>query len=139
MGGYTTLHTPPEKMHCRANMKEVDMGGRKRIYAEEYEKFIKEEHKCQCGCGNVLKPSYSVFFASMKTYNVPPRYLLNHWQRKQRVITNKEFKRSVIEYNGCKIMLLEYDERCEKSYRCENYLDCLNHIILMGAEGWKVV
>jgi len=110
---------------------------RTKKYQKEYETFIKEQHTCQCGCGTVLRPSYESFYVAMEKYNMPPRYALSHHPKKIN-IRYKEIP-DVIEYNGCKILLLKNNGRCKKSYECEKYLDCLNHIAMLGAEGWKTI
>jgi hypothetical protein len=118
--------------------KEDNMANKTKKYQKEYEMFIKEQHICQCGCGTVLKPSYEVFYTSMKKYNMPPRYIHSHHPRKID-IKHKEIP-DIIEYNGCKILLLKSsNRRCEKSYKCEKYLDCLNHIAMLDAEGWNAI
>ena len=53
----------------------------------------------------------------------------------------KRYKKipDMIEYNGCKIVLLKNGKRCKKGYKCEKYLDCLNHIAVLGAKGWETI
>ena len=51
-----------------------------RKYAEQYEKFIGEEHKCRCGCGTVLIPTYYEFHKAMVRRNVPPKYAKDHYR-----------------------------------------------------------
>lgn len=90
--------------------KEDDMANKPKKYQKEYETFIKEQHICKCG----------------------------HCQRK---INMRRYKKipDMIEYNGCKIVLLKNGKRCKKGYKCEKYLDCLNHIAVLGAKGWETI
>ena len=100
-------------------------------YRDEYLTFLKERHTCQCGCGQILKPSYDAFRVAMERYHTPPRYIRGH-NGGTKVV-------GVIEYNGCKIMLLNRTERCEKGSRCGNYIDCLTYIAKLGARGWRTL
>ena len=114
------------------------MANKPKKYQKEYETFIKEQHICKCGCGTVLKPSYKSFVAAIAKHNIPPRYVYQHCQRK---INMRRYKKipDMIEYNGCKIVLLKNGKRCKKGYKCEKYLDCLNHIAVLGAKGWETI
>jgi hypothetical protein len=100
-------------------------------YKEEYLTFLREGHICQCGCGQILSPSYDAFRVAMDRYGVPPRYIRGH-----NAGTNVT---GMIECNGCRILLLNRTERCEKGSRCENYLSCLSRIAKIGARGWRTV
>jgi hypothetical protein len=107
---------------------------------ERYKKFIEEEHKCECGCGLILKPTYSAFYKTIIRQNIPPKYIKGHYRNihhKKRVEDDRYSE--PIELNGCRVMLVKYPRRCEKSYRCEKYKDCLLFVIKAGAEGWKIV
>jgi len=106
---------------------------RKGKYKERYKAFLKSKPTCKCGCGRVLQPSYKDFCTILKKTGRCPEYVKGHRGKK------RERNTGVVEYNGCKILLLDYPERCKKSFRCEKYMDCLSYVAKIDANGWRTV
>ena len=100
-------------------------------YGNLYKTFIESRHTCKCGCGRVLQPSYKDFCTILKKTGRYPEYLKGHKGKK------RERTVGIVDHNGCKILLLNYPERCKRGFRCEKYMDCLSYVAKIGANGWR--